>query len=76
MEVGKLADLAVIDFDSANLTPYYDLYSHIVYAAAASDVSDVMVHGKLLMRDRELLTLDEAEVKAKVRRIAKKIRLI
>ena len=76
LEVGKLADLAVIDFDSPNLTPCYDLYSHFIYAAAASDVNDVMIHGKMLMQDRQLLTLDEAEVKAKARRIADKIRLI
>lgn len=76
LEVGKLADLAVVDFDAPHLTPHYDLYSHFIYAAAAADVSDVMVHGKVLMQDRELLTLDEAEVKAKVRRIAEKVRLI
>ena len=76
LEVGKLADLAVIDFDSPNLTPYYDLYSHLIYAAAASDVSDVIIHGQLVMQGRQLLTLDEEDVKGKARRIAEKVRLI
>ena len=76
LEVGKLADLAVIDFDSPNLTPVYDLYSHLIYAAAASDVSDVIIHGQVVMQGRQLLTLDENEVKAKARRIADKVRLI
>ena len=76
LEAGKLADLAVVDFDSPNLTPYYDLYSHLIYAAAASDVSDVIIHGQMVMQGRQLLTLDEADVKAKARRIAEKVRLI
>ena len=76
LEVGKLADLAVIDFDSPNLTPVYDFYSHLIYAAAASDVSDVIIHGQMVMQGRQLLTLDEADVKAKARRIAEKVRLI
>jgi 5-methylthioadenosine/S-adenosylhomocysteine deaminase len=76
LEVGKLADLAVLDFDSANLTPCYDLYAHLVYSVSAHDVCHTMVNGRWLMRDRDLLTLDEAAIKAKVREIAKKIRSI
>ncbi|MCD4674250.1 MAG: amidohydrolase family protein, partial [Anaerolineaceae bacterium] len=76
LEVGKQADLAVIDFDSANLTPSYDLYSHFIYAIAASNVRHVMIDGKMVMQDRQLLTLDEGEVKSQVRQIAEKVRLI
>jgi 5-methylthioadenosine/S-adenosylhomocysteine deaminase len=76
LEVGKLADLAVIDFDAPNLTPVYDLYSHLIYAAAASDVSDVIIHGQMVMQDRQLLTLDEEKVKTQARKIAEKVRLI
>ncbi|MCC6955622.1 MAG: amidohydrolase family protein [Anaerolineales bacterium] len=74
LEVGKLADLTVFDFDSYNLTPCYDVYSHLVYATSTHDVSDVMINGRLVMQDRQMLTLDEADVKARVRAIAQKVR--
>ena len=76
LESGKLADLAVLDFESANLTPCYDLYSHLVYSTSPHDVRHTMVNGRWLMRDRKLLTLDEEAIKAKVRRIAGEIRNI
>lgn len=76
LEAGKLADMMVLDFNSPNLTPCYDIYSHLVYAVSAADVSDVMVNGKMLMRERALLTLDEAAIKAQVRGIARDIRLV
>lgn len=76
LEQGKLADIMIMDFDSPNLTPCYDLYSHLIYAAAAADVCHVMIHGKMVMEDRRLLTLDEVEIKAQVRRIAQNIRLL
>ena len=65
-----------MDFNSANLTPCYNLYSQLVYAASPADVCHTIIHGKMVMQDRQMLTLDEAEVKSKVRRIAEKIRLI
>jgi len=76
LEVDKFADLAVIDFDSANLTPCYDLYSHLIYAVSASDVSHVIINGKIVMQDRQMLTLDEEKVKFCVREIAQQVRLI
>jgi 5-methylthioadenosine/S-adenosylhomocysteine deaminase len=76
LEAGKLADLIVLDFDSANLTPCYDLYSHLVYAASAGDVCHVIINGNLVMKDRQVLTLDEARVKSEVRQIAQEIRLL
>ncbi len=74
LEVGKLADLTVLDFESANLTPCYDIYAHLVYSASPHDVCHTMVNGRWLMRDRNLLTLDEEAIKAKVRKIAVEIR--
>ena len=74
LEVGKLADLAVVDFESANLTPCYDIYSQLVYSVSPHDVCHTMVNGRWLMRDRKLLTLDEEAIKVKVRRIAVEIR--
>ena len=76
LEVGKLADLAVIDFDSVNLTPCYDVYSHLIYAASAADVCHTMIHGKMVMQNRQMLTLDEEKVKAQVRQIAQQVRLV
>lgn len=76
LEVGKLADLAVIDFDSVNLTPCYDLYSHLIYAASPADVCHTMIHGKMVMQNRQMLTLDEEKVKYQVRKIAQQIRLM
>jgi 5-methylthioadenosine/S-adenosylhomocysteine deaminase len=62
-----------MDFNSANLTPCYNLYSHLVYAASPADVCHTMIHGKMVMQDRQMVTLDEEEVKSRVRRIAEKI---
>jgi 5-methylthioadenosine/S-adenosylhomocysteine deaminase len=76
LEVGKLADLVAVNFDAANLTPCYNLYSHLIYAVSASDVCHTMIHGKLVMLDRHLLTLDEEKVKSEVGEIAQQVRLM
>ncbi|MEY7849191.1 amidohydrolase [Natrarchaeobius sp. A-rgal3] len=62
LEEGAPADLAVIDLEAPHLTPRHDLVSHLVYAAAASDVRHTVCDGQVLMRDREVLTLDESAV--------------
>lgn len=76
LETGKLADMAVIDLASPAMTPCYDIYSQLVYAAGPGDVSDVVINGRVVMREREILTLDEEGVKADVRQIAKEVRLV
>lgn len=63
LETGKRADIAIVDFDSLNQTPYYNIYSSLVYSTKADDVSTVIVNGKVLMRDKRLLTLDENAIK-------------
>ena len=63
IEAGAPADLAVVDLSSAHLTPEHDLVSHLVYAANGSDVRHTVCDGQVLMRDRELLTLDERAVR-------------
>jgi 5-methylthioadenosine/S-adenosylhomocysteine deaminase len=62
LEAGKRADLMIISLDRPHTTPGPDLISTIVYAAAASDVQTVMIDGRLVMRDRKLLTLNEREI--------------
>jgi 5-methylthioadenosine/S-adenosylhomocysteine deaminase len=75
IEVGKRADIAIVQLDCVHNIPSYDLspaniFSRFVYSAKSHDVRHVMVDGRWLMRDRELLTLDEAQVRAEAQRIA------
>jgi 5-methylthioadenosine/S-adenosylhomocysteine deaminase len=74
VEPGKCADLIVLDMKKAHLTPLYHLYSQIVYACRGSDVRDVIIDGKVVMRNRRLLTLDVAKVMDDVREIADRVR--
>ena len=55
---GTAADLAVVDLDAPHLTPVHDPVSHLAYAARGSDVRHTVCDGDVLMRDREVLTLD------------------
>jgi 5-methylthioadenosine/S-adenosylhomocysteine deaminase len=71
---GKLADVIVVDFDQPHLTPLYRPVSHLVYAARGADVRHSIIHGRLVMENRELLTLDMNEVMERVRAIALTIR--
>jgi 5-methylthioadenosine/S-adenosylhomocysteine deaminase len=74
LEVGKRADVITVDFRQPHLTPAFDVEAALVYSARGADVRDVMVDGRLVMRDRTLLTVDEpgllAEVRAAARRCA------
>jgi len=68
IENGKRADLVIVDLDDLNQIPLYNVYSDLVYATKASDVRTVIINGRIVMRDRRLLTLNEAEIKAGARR--------
>jgi 5-methylthioadenosine/S-adenosylhomocysteine deaminase len=63
LETGKRADMVIVDFDNLNQTPFYSIYSSLVYATKASDVRTVIINGKIVMRDKRLLTLDENVIK-------------
>ncbi len=63
IETGKRADIVIVDFDNLNQTPFYNVYSHLVYATKASDVRTVIVNGKVVMLNKRLLTLDENVIK-------------
>ena len=65
LEAGKRADLITVRLDRANAEPLYDPISQMVYALKASDVRDVMVNGKPVVRDGRILTLDEAAILSK-----------
>jgi cytosine/adenosine deaminase-related metal-dependent hydrolase len=58
LEPGKQADLIRISLGAPRLHPIYDAYSMLVFAAMPSDVTDTMVAGRWLMRDRQVQTLD------------------
>jgi 5-methylthioadenosine/S-adenosylhomocysteine deaminase len=73
IETGKRADLVIVDVDGLNQTPFYNIYSDLVYSAKAGDVRTVIVEGKVLMRDRRLLTLNEATIKADAHRYRERI---
>ncbi|MBL8186901.1 MAG: amidohydrolase [Acidobacteria bacterium] len=73
LEAGKRADVILVDLNAAHLTPIYNPLSHLVYATKASDVSDTIVNGRVLMRNRRLLTLNEEAVKAKARAYQKQV---
>ena len=78
LEAGKRADLILVDLDSLHNAPRFrrdpnSVYAQLVYAAKSSDVTDVMVNGRWLMRGRLLTTLDESDLLAQTREYAHKI---
>jgi 5-methylthioadenosine/S-adenosylhomocysteine deaminase len=73
LEVGKRADLCIVDLDDLNQTPLYNIYSQLVYATKASDVRTVIIEGRVVMRDRSLLTLDESGIKMRARAFRERI---
>jgi 5-methylthioadenosine/S-adenosylhomocysteine deaminase len=74
LEAGKRADLITVRLDQPNAVPLYNLYSQIVYASKGCDVRDVMVNGRLVVRDRQALTLNAAQVRAKAEEYGLKVR--
>jgi cytosine/adenosine deaminase-related metal-dependent hydrolase len=68
IEIGKNADLIIVDMDKPHLTPAPDPVSTIVYAANGSDVDTVLINGNFIMKNREVLTLDEEGVMEEARR--------
>jgi len=73
LEPGKLADLIILDHNSTALVPLYDVYSTLVYAASPRDVRTTVIHGRVVMEDRKILTLNPPEVREKMRSIARRI---
>jgi 5-methylthioadenosine/S-adenosylhomocysteine deaminase len=67
IEVGKRADLILVDMNTIHNQPVNDVFSQIVHCAKASDVKTVMVNGEILMRDRKLTRHDEAKLMADAR---------
>jgi 5-methylthioadenosine/S-adenosylhomocysteine deaminase len=74
LEPGKRADLIIVGTSSARQTPMYDPISHLVYVMRGDDVRTTIVNGKILMRDRRMLTLDEAAILKDARGWAEKVK--
>ncbi len=70
LEPGKAADILRVSLDDPRHVPVYDLAATLVFSATPDDVRDVMVAGRWLMRDREVLTLEPARVLADARQVA------
>ena len=73
LEAGKKADLVLISLDEPNAVPMYDVYAQLAYALKGSDVETVVIAGRVVMRDRKVLTVKEEEVMAKAREYEKTV---
>ena len=74
LEAGKRADLIIVGMSRARQTPLFDPVAQVVYASRGDDVETTVVNGKVLMRDRQVLTLDEAAVLKAARTVADQVR--
>ena len=63
LEAGKLADIIVIDTKAPNMVPVYNPYSALVYSANSGNVRHTIVDGKIIMQDRDMLTVDEDKIR-------------
>jgi 5-methylthioadenosine/S-adenosylhomocysteine deaminase len=73
LEVGKKADIIILDTDKPHLTPMYNPFSHLVYAARGHDVRHAIINGSIVMEDRSLRTLDTTEVMARAKEKSVKV---
>ncbi|HUA16231.1 MAG TPA: amidohydrolase [Verrucomicrobiae bacterium] len=74
LEAGKKADLILIGLDEPNAVPMYDIYAQVAYSLKGSDVKTVVIGGKVVMRDRNLLTIDEPHVIEKAREYGRSVK--
>ena len=71
---GCEADVICVSIDGPHTTPMYDPFSHMVFAARAADVRHVMVRGNVVVRNRELMTLDQERIEAQAREFSEIVR--
>jgi len=74
IEAGKRADVVLVSMAEPRQTPMYDPVSHLVYVTRGDDVTTTIVHGRVLMRGRRVLTLDREAVLAEARGMAERVR--
>ncbi|UCD65414.1 MAG: amidohydrolase [Deltaproteobacteria bacterium] len=76
LEPGKKADLIVLDMNQPHLTPLFNIPSHMVYAARGADVVHSVINGKVVMHNRELLSLDEKAILDNMANLAEQIAMM
>lgn len=74
LEKGKKADIVIVDLEGAHQVPLFNIYSTLIYATKASDVSTVIIDGKVVMKERQLLTLDEPSIIAEAHKLSYKLK--
>ena len=74
IQVGKRADVIQVSTEDVHYTPTFDIISHLVYVSDEQDVTTVVVDGKVLMKNREILTIQTTKVKKRAAKIAAKIK--
>jgi len=67
LEAGKKADIVLLGLDAPNAVPMFDVYAQLAYALKGSDVETVIIGGRVVMRDKKLLTVDEPAAIAKAK---------
>ncbi len=70
---GKLADLVLLDAKAPNLVPLHSIVANLVYSAHAGNVTDVIIDGKIVMREGKVLTMDEEKVVERAQKEAGKL---
>lgn len=73
LEVGKKADIIIVDLDKPHLCPVHDIYSTLAYSANGSDVETVIIDGNIVMEDRKVLTMDEKAIMDKCNELVKEL---
>jgi 5-methylthioadenosine/S-adenosylhomocysteine deaminase len=73
IEVGKKADIILINTNKTHLYPENDLCTNLVYSANGSDVDTVLIDGKIVMQNRKLPNINEKQVKKNVAKVVKRL---
>lgn len=73
IEIGKKADLAILNLRTPSMTPRNDLLAGLCYSANGSEVETLIIDGRIVMEDRKVLTLDEERIYAEISRICKRL---
>ncbi|MFZ9694030.1 MAG: amidohydrolase family protein, partial [Candidatus Nanopelagicales bacterium] len=74
VEIGKFADLILIDLDKPHLAPIYDINALVLYAVGKGDVTDVIVDGKVLVKNGDIVNVDTEKLLADVEEVGNRVR--
>ena len=76
IEIGKKADMDIINLNYPQLTPLYNIYSQIIYCMNGSEVETVIINGKVIMKNKTILTINEKRVMDNANELANKIKKV